>query len=114
MALIKCTECGKVVSDKAAACPNCGCPITKMSTGGIVKIKLPPTELISGGWVGLFSSKDAYIRSNGKLLWSGKHGQTASFTIDKPTKITIDLGTWGNPIDGTVYPHKKYELIQDY
>lgn len=27
MALIKCPECGKEVSDKAKACPNCGCPI---------------------------------------------------------------------------------------
>lgn len=26
MALIKCTECGKEFSDKAATCPNCGCP----------------------------------------------------------------------------------------
>ncbi len=28
MALIKCTECGKEISDKAATCPNCGCPVT--------------------------------------------------------------------------------------
>ena len=27
MALIKCPECGKEVSDKAAACPNCGFPV---------------------------------------------------------------------------------------
>ena len=27
MALILCEECGKEVSDKAAACPNCGAPI---------------------------------------------------------------------------------------
>lgn len=27
MALIKCPECGHQVSDKASACPNCGCPI---------------------------------------------------------------------------------------
>lgn len=27
MALIKCTECNKDVSDKAASCPNCGNPI---------------------------------------------------------------------------------------
>lgn len=27
MAMIKCPECGKEVSDKASACPNCGCPI---------------------------------------------------------------------------------------
>jgi len=27
MALIKCPECGKEVSDTAKACPNCGAPI---------------------------------------------------------------------------------------
>lgn len=27
MALIKCPECGKEISDKASACPNCGYPI---------------------------------------------------------------------------------------
>lgn len=27
MALIKCPECGKEISDKAKACPNCGCPL---------------------------------------------------------------------------------------
>lgn len=26
MALIKCSECGKEISDKANSCPNCGCP----------------------------------------------------------------------------------------
>ena len=26
MALIKCPECGKEISDKAEYCPNCGCP----------------------------------------------------------------------------------------
>ena len=29
MALIKCSECGKQVSDKADACPHCGCPMDK-------------------------------------------------------------------------------------
>ena len=27
MALIKCVDCGKEVSDRASVCPNCGCPI---------------------------------------------------------------------------------------
>jgi uncharacterized membrane-anchored protein len=27
MALIDCLECGKKMSDKAKACPNCGCPL---------------------------------------------------------------------------------------
>lgn len=30
MALIKCPECGKDVSDKAVSCPNCGCPVSEM------------------------------------------------------------------------------------
>lgn len=30
MALITCPECGKEISDKAAACPNCGCPADEM------------------------------------------------------------------------------------
>lgn len=30
MALIKCPECGRNVSDKASACPNCGCPVEAM------------------------------------------------------------------------------------
>ena len=31
MALIKCPECGKEISDKAKTCPNCGCPIKKIT-----------------------------------------------------------------------------------
>lgn len=34
MALIKCPECGKEISDLATDCPNCGCPI-KRSEGQI-------------------------------------------------------------------------------
>ena len=38
MALIKCTECGKEISDKAVACVNCGCPVSEM------KIESPKTN----------------------------------------------------------------------
>ena len=31
MALIKCNECGNMISDRATKCPKCGCPITKGS-----------------------------------------------------------------------------------
>lgn len=30
MAMIKCPECGKDFSDKASACPNCGCPVSEI------------------------------------------------------------------------------------
>ncbi len=32
MALIKCSECNKEISDKASACPHCGCPISTVET----------------------------------------------------------------------------------
>ena len=36
MALIKCEDCGKDISNKAKACPNCGCPIPPKMTKVIV------------------------------------------------------------------------------
>ncbi len=32
MAIIKCSECGKEISDKASMCPNCGCPVSAMES----------------------------------------------------------------------------------
>lgn len=34
MALIKCPECGKEISDKAEKCIHCGCPIKKQTIQG--------------------------------------------------------------------------------
>lgn len=83
-------------------------------TGGVVKIKLPETFLLTRfGLAAILSSKNAYISSNGKVLWKGRHGQTASFTIYEPAKIVIDLGRWGNLVKGTVEPAKQYELVKD-
>ena len=33
MALIKCPECGKEISDKATVCPNCGMPLRREDRG---------------------------------------------------------------------------------
>ena len=40
MALIKCTECQKDISDKASACPNCGNPMLKSSEDNVVTVQL--------------------------------------------------------------------------
>lgn len=40
MALIKCSECGREVSDKAAACPACGNPI---STASLAVVESSPS-----------------------------------------------------------------------
>lgn len=112
--LIRCPDCGREVSKRASVCPGCGCPLAEMVTSGVVKIKLPRTEQMADGFMGLLSSKEASISSKGKTLWRGKHGETASFTIEEPVQIVINLGTWGNPVEGTVEPKNRYELVQDY
>ena len=59
MALIKCPECGKEVSDKAEACIHCGFPLpkselivhglTQQVLGGTVKIFLNGVQVASVG-----------------------------------------------------------------
>ena len=49
MALIKCTECGHEVSDKAQSCPNCGCPIGNV---GIIQEEIiDPEPKKRKGWI---------------------------------------------------------------
>ncbi len=50
MALIKCGECGKEISDKAPACPGCGNPI---HGGGQTKEKVVVIEQTSKTWKAL-------------------------------------------------------------
>jgi hypothetical protein len=53
MALIKCSECGKDVSDKAFSCPNCGNPLAnnpiKISTDKNNPIQNEP-QIVSKKW----------------------------------------------------------------
>ena len=47
MALIKCSECGKEVSDKANACPNCGAPIKEDEIKKEVKAGIKVTKKLA-------------------------------------------------------------------
>lgn len=42
MSLIKCPECGASISDKAPACPSCGCPVSVPKSPSSKKIPLKP------------------------------------------------------------------------
>lgn len=47
MALIKCSECGQIISDKATSCPKCGNPINIAPTGGYQR----PNDKKSNTWL---------------------------------------------------------------
>lgn len=48
MGLIKCTECGHDVSDKASACPNCGCPIQAADNTSVKEMEVKPLYVKEG------------------------------------------------------------------
>lgn len=85
MALIKCPECEKQVSDRAVTCPNCGCPISNFSkiptrNNGLVRIKLEPTP-------GVISQKVS-IRGCG-ITWTGQTGKVAEIQINCSGTIKV-------------------------
>lgn len=81
MALIKCPECGKEISDKAPACIHCGYPINSVST---VAAKPKSYNVIFKG----FSRKVDTPKSIGQLRGVLKSDiATAKRIIEKPNSI---------------------------
>lgn len=60
MALIKCKECGAMISDKAEFCPHCGCPIKEMNEAA-------PTEQQASPQPEPQSSVEETIRANREI-----------------------------------------------
>lgn len=73
MALIKCPECGREISDKASSCPHCGYPIESLSPEGMVKIKVSVLKASTG----LNGNQKVSIFSNKNVLWEGTSGEVA-------------------------------------
>jgi len=91
MALINCPECGRSVSDKAKACPDCAFPIANASPAdtspsGLVRIKMSPFISPKQGPIG---TQVTLTNENGEILWEGNTGQTAEVLFNKATKVTI-------------------------
>ena len=105
MALVKCPDCGREVSSSAKACPQCGCPISELRTDGPVRIKL--TSQLAG-------TVRILNMENDDLLWSGKPGSVASFSVSAPTHIGLKWGIAGNVAKEnifTVEANRKYEFV---
>ena len=53
MALTKCPECGGDVSDKAVACPHCGCPLNvqPISNQGLTPAQAKPSGMSIAAFV---------------------------------------------------------------
>lgn len=85
MALIKCSECQKEVSDKAESCVYCGYPIKAQDY--IVKFKTPtlPKTIVRVK----FTFYDDLTK---KILAEAQQGEIVSLRIEKATTIRVHLG----------------------
>lgn len=69
MALINCKECDKEFSDKAQACPNCGCPLENKQSN-IVYNKTFTEECpieIRGNEVYYYDNEEAFMPKTGRI-----------------------------------------------
>lgn len=96
MALIKCSECGKEISDKAAACPNCGMPLRKEERGtyDIVITRENQWFLVNPKIKIIVDSADEYyLENNGKItipMTTGPHTLLFCLSVRK-TRTEIDV-----------------------
>lgn len=65
MALVKCPECGKEISDKAASCPNCGCPASEFKKPSVPEDTRSELDRIADE---IFRERPAASYENAKLL----------------------------------------------
>ena len=86
MSLIKCPECGNEISDKAAACPRCGCPINNPSDD--------QEKIIMSGLCNRV--KNAFFVQNGSALLTNKRFIYMKHSLPK----TFVLGAFVNLTKG--------------
>jgi len=108
MALIKCPECGKEISDRAAACPNCGFPIASKDIDNSVIIKIELKE--SDNEIVFFDS------SNNKELGRGRKNSSIKFEVSGPTTISAAACIFHKAgkqvVVGKVLPGHRYVLYE--
>ena len=83
MALIKCPECGRMVSDMAAACPQCGYPISSA-------LKQRNTGTASGLQIPTPIRKAAYMQSYIETISENERTVDNAFRHDKAIRKIVD------------------------
>ena len=107
MALISCPECGRDVSDQAAACPNCAYPIEARKSDGEVKIRInTPILLAKIRVIDVKKNEDICLTRNGEVI---------RLNLKEPITIQFKANGWGGlklgePVVIDPKVSKKYEL----
>lgn len=109
MAMIKCRECGQLISDKAARCPRCGCPSMRMSEQTqFQRYDTPPPTRNDQGGGNRPNNNLLYaiiagllvIIAGGAFLWynSSKQEQKIQQMMDQVAKTEENTSTKGEGV----------------
>ena len=96
MALIKCHECGKEISDKAKCCPNCGYGNKKISIKAIIFIIITITIFIIV-WFGI-----KFVKSLSSNKYIGTY------------ELVSSIEDYKQDFKGTLYHSNGTELSENY
>ncbi|MBI5037750.1 MAG: zinc-ribbon domain-containing protein [Candidatus Kerfeldbacteria bacterium] len=95
MALIKCSECGKDISDQAEACPHCGNPLRPIVVQATSK-RWKLAKLIA--WISILVGIYLFLRGYGLDEWSSPmtgFGFTLAF-VGFVALMVAKFGSWWN------------------
>lgn len=99
MALIACPECSAEISDKAPTCPKCGVPVASAPKEVLVHVARTSGQLFNIG---------CRISSGGRVLASGKQGETLRVPCTGPIEIQLKVnGSFGKARQ-VVEPGERY------
>ena len=85
MSLIKCSECGKEISDKAGICPHCGCPIkivpNSVQPSNVLSQNVSPTNIPTNNTFSGFNQSTNMPHVDVKLIKEKGKWATAKLVI---------------------------------
>ena len=116
MALINCPDCGREVSDRAAACIHCGCPLKDIVSNGKVMIKVSKHPRESQVVNHVFftpvygTAADIYLfTTSGKMLASAKTGSVIS--LDVPETMSFYASFYKDDKNSSLNNKTKSDVI---
>lgn len=108
MALIKCPECGKEISDKALTCPNCGTPINMQCE---IPVVFQRQKVLKGAIVTceflVDGVHDGFLKNGQSLtmyLFPGTHQIQLPSATGGITTISFDIPENANEVTVVIAP----------
>ena len=113
MALIKCPECGKEISDKADKCINCGYPLNLLEQNKRIAIKAEKRTVFATPTltIYLYDENGNYIAEilEGHTIYIDVMKSTVLYaSFAKPSAHNFKIRSTSNPVE--VYPNRTTNL----